>query len=68
MNNRFHSIDEYKQISGDVWTIFKTYFPKDADTSTFAEDIHKLDVKYKSDPFMQKLLKVYFDELKDMKG
>lgn len=58
----------YKDISNDVWQLFKKYLPEDADTSTFAEEVHKLDVKYKSDPFMQKLLKVYFDELKEIKG
>jgi hypothetical protein len=68
MKDKNHSIEEYKQISGDVWTIFKTYFPEDADISSFADEVHKLDLKYKSDPFMQKLLKVYFDELKELKG
>ena len=58
----------YKEISNDVWKLFNKYLPEGADISEFVKDVHKLDVKYKSDPFMQKLLKVYFDELKDMKG
>lgn len=58
----------YKEISNDVWKLFNKYLPEGADTSEFVRDVHDLDVKYKSDPFMQKLLKVYFDELKDMKG
>ena len=58
----------YREISNDVWQLFKKYLPENADTSKFAEDVHELDVKYKSDPFMQKLLKVYFDELNRIKG
>ena len=62
------TVDDYRQISADVWEIFKKYVPHGADTSTFTDDVHKLTVRYKSDPFMQKLLKVYFDELKEIKG
>lgn len=71
MDKIIHSLEEYKQISGDIWTLFKTYFPKDADTDSFAKDVHDLDQKYKGQNgylFMQKLLKVYFDELKELKG
>ena len=67
-----HTIDEYKTISADVWLLYKKYFSPDADLEEFADDVHKLDQKYRSDVrqycFMQKLLKVYFDELKELRG
>ena len=70
MNRKIHTIDEYQAISADVWRVFKRYFPTGADMSTFADDVHSLDTKYKSDVrqycFMQKLLKVYFDELREL--
>jgi hypothetical protein len=49
--------------------LFKKYLPTNADLTTFTEDVHKLDQKYHEAGdldayrFMQKLLKVYFDEL-----
>ena len=62
----------YKEISNDVWKLFNKYLPEDADTSSFVKDVHTLDEKYKKDErqyrFMQKLLKVYFDELNELKG
>ena len=67
-----HTIDEYKTISADVWLIFKKYFPPDADLGEFGDDVHKLDEKYRADVrqycFMQQLLKVYFNELNELKG
>lgn len=72
MKRKIHKIDEYKTISADVWLLFKKYFPPDADLNEFADDVHKLDEKYRGDVrqycFMQKLLKVYFDELKELRG
>jgi len=72
MKRQIHSIEEYRDISADVWNAFKTYFPKDVDTSSFAKDIHVLDEKYGKNPrtyeFYQKLLKVYFQELNELKG
>ena len=65
------TVSKYAEISGFVWDFFKRYLPTDADLTTVAEDIHALDVKYKgteSYEFMQKLLKVYFDELNRIKG
>ena len=64
----------YREISNDVWQLFKKYLPIDADLSTFTEDVHELDQKYhdmndlEAYGFMQKLLKVYFDELNRIKG
>ena len=61
----------YMEISNDIWRVFKKYLPAEADLSTFANDVHYLDQKYKDEDeyqFMQKLLKVYFDELNRMKG
>lgn len=72
MKRKVRRIEEYRDISAEVWTFFKKYFPDGANLSEAAEDIHKLDTKYKPDLrqycFMQKLLKVYFDELNELKG
>ena len=63
------SVSAYCEISADVWNIFKKYAPDDADLMTFSADVHKLDQKYhemndlNAYRSMQKLLKVYFDEL-----
>lgn len=63
------SVSAYCEISADIWSIFKKYAPDDADLTTFTEDVHKLDQKYHEAGdldayrFMQKLMKVYFDEL-----
>ena len=102
MARKIQTIDDYKQVSADVWTVFKKYFPADADTTDFTDDVHKLDLKYKPEftdnvheldlkckpeftedvhkldlkytpelrqyCFMRQLLKVYFDELNELKG
>ena len=72
MKRKIHSIGEYQEISADVWQIFKKYFPKDADTNDFVKDVDVLDKKYKGDVrqycFFQALLKVYFNELNELKG
>lgn len=67
-------VSKYSEISRDVWVLFKKYLPTNADLSEFTDDVHALDRKYHemndldAYGFMQKLMKVYFDELKDMKG
>ena len=64
-------IKQYQQISADIWNIFKKYLPSDADLGSFADDVHQLTEKYGDTEyreFMQKLLKVYFDELNRIKG
>ena len=64
-------VSKYSAISTDVWTLFKKYLPTDADLSAFTDDVHVLDQKYAKEDeyrFMQKLLKVYFDELNRIKG
>lgn len=61
----------YREVSGDVWMIFKKYLSEDADLTAWVDDVHALDEKYhetKEYEFMQKLLKVYFDELNRIKG
>lgn len=62
----------YKEISNAVWKLFNKYLPEGADISEFVKDVHALDEKYKKNErqyrFMQKLLKVYFDELNELKG
>lgn len=66
-----HTINEYKEISAEVWKIFQKYFPDDADTTGFADDVHRLDEKYKDNPrtyeFYQKLMRVFFQELHELK-
>ena len=43
MQKPVHTLDEYKNISADVWLIFKKYFPNGADLTGFADDVHALD-------------------------
>lgn len=68
------TINEYAAVSNDVWQIFKKYAPADASLDSFTDDVHALDQKYHemndldAYGFMQKLLKVYFDELNRIKG
>lgn len=65
------AIELYRGISSDVWKVFKKYVPEGADILDFPKDVHALDNKYKDQAgyrFMQKLLKVYFDELNKIKG
>lgn len=61
----------YQGISADVWTIFKKFLPEDSDLDEFTDQVSSLTKKYKGTEeyeFMQKLLKVYFDELNRVKG
>lgn len=65
------SINKYQQISSDVWKLFRKYYEDGADLNAFTDDTNVLDRKYKDDDlygFMQKLFKVYFDELVGLKG
>lgn len=71
IKNTDATVSKYSAISTDVWVLFKKYLHTDADLTTFADDVHELNNKYEEDPeykFMQKLLKVYFDELHRIKG
>ena len=68
MNKKIKSIEEYKRISGDVWTIFKKYYPAEASLDEFADEVSALGKKYNGDKFMNDLLKVYFHELVELKG
>lgn len=72
MKRQIHTIAEYQGISADVWSVFKKYFPEGANTDSFTDDVHALDEKYNDNPrtyeFMKKLLKVYFNELNELKG
>lgn len=67
-----HPIDEYRQIESDVWMFFKKYFDDDADLMELEKDIHLLDTKYEKNLrqycFMQKLMKIHFDELVELKN
>lgn len=65
------NIISYHEITTDVWKLFRKYHEPNADLDEFAPDVDVLDRKYKNDElysFMQKLLKVYFDELNKIKG
>ena len=72
MQRKIHTISEYQGISADVWTVFKKYFPADADTTDFVKDVDTMEKKYSGNPrtyeFFQKLLRVYFQELNELKG
>ena len=67
-------IKKYHEVTTDIWKLFKKYHPEGADLSTFTADVHELDEKYhnmndlEAYGFMQKLTKVYFDELGRIKG
>lgn len=65
-------LKRYHEITIDVWKLFKKYQPKGVDLNEFAADVHELDRKYENNReefmFMNKLLKVYFDELHRIKG
>ena len=62
----------YQEISADVWRVFKKYLPEGSNLGTFVDDVHELNNKYEANMdefrFMNKLLKVYFDELNRVKG
>lgn len=68
------NLKKYHEVTTDIWKIFKKYHPADADLNEFTQDVHALDQKYhemndlEAYGFMQKLLKVYFDELNRIKG
>jgi len=68
------TLKQYTEISSDVWNVFKKYLPNESDLNTFTADVAKLDKKYhdmkdlEAYRFMQKLLKVYFEELTEVKG
>lgn len=71
MSSQEPQVSKYSEISRDVWVLFKKYLPVDADLTPFADDVHALDLKYRDQDeykFMQKLMKVYFDELNRLKG
>ena len=65
------TVSKYREISTFVWEFFKKYLPVDADLITVPDDIHWFTEEYGDSEyrdFMQKLLKVYFDELNRIKG
>ena len=72
MGKTNNEIEVYKDISADVWVIFKKFLPNGVDLDEFAQDVHELNNKYEANRdefrFMNKLLKVYFDELNRVKG
>lgn len=64
-------IESYKTISNEVWKVFRSTFPEGSDLTKFTDEVALLDKKYKDVEgyrFMQKLLKVYFEELVEVKG
>ena len=66
VSDNLPTVSKYSAVSTDVWNLFKKYLPTSADLTNMGDDIHALDLKYRDQElyhFMQKLLKVYFDEL-----
>lgn len=66
VSDNLPTVSKYSVVSTDVWNLFKKYLPISADLTNMGDDIHALDLKYRDQDsyhFMQKLLKVYFDEL-----
>lgn len=65
-----HTIEEYKNISADVWNVFKKYFDRDMDNEDYSIDLHALDAKYKDNPrlyeFFGNLNRVYAHELYEL--
>ena len=72
VSDNLPTVSKYSEISRDVWNFFKKNLPTDADLHEAAADLHELNIKYEDHRdefiFMNKLLKVYFDELNRLKG
>lgn len=66
-----HTIDEYRNISSDVWNIFKKNFDVKGYLNDLASDIHEIDQKYNPNPrlheFQKKLTVLYMTELAELK-
>ena len=66
------TIQQYRDMSAEVWQIFKKYYPDDADTNEFPDDAIAIGNKYKGNiryyEFVIKLLRVYMQELNEIKG
>ena len=66
------TIQQYRDMSAEVWQIFKKYYPDDADTNEFPDDAITIGNKYKGNiryyEFVIKLLRVYMQELNEIKG
>lgn len=62
-------IKEYSKISADVWQLFKHKHEGEFTWDQFWDGVHKLNNDYEGHPgykFMQALLKVYFDQIKEV--
>ena len=72
VSDNLPTVSKYSEISRDVWVLFKKYLPTSADLTKFVDDVHELNNKYENNMdefrFMNKLLKVYFNELNRIKG
>ncbi|MBR2550588.1 MAG: hypothetical protein IKE92_11355 [Clostridiales bacterium] len=65
-------LKRYHEITTDIWKIFRKYYPEESNLDTFIDDVYELNNKYENSRdefrFMNKLLKVYFNELNRIKG
>lgn len=62
-------IKEYVKISADVWQLFKHKHEEEISWDQWWDGVHKLNNDYENHPgykFMQVLLKVYFDQIKEV--
>lgn len=62
-------LEAYTDISRDVWKLFKDKYTNEISWAKFWDGVHELNEEYEgciAYEFMQKLLKLYFDELKEV--
>lgn len=65
------SLNDYKNISQDVWIWFKNFYHDDPDWEEFWSEVDRLDAKYRDKKdeyeFFQSLANVFFEPIR-LKG
>ena len=66
------TISEYRDMSNEVWQIFTKYYPDNMPPDDFPDDVSAIGKKYYHNirrwEFVVKLLRVYTQELNEIKG
>ena len=66
------TLEEYRDMSNEVWQMFKKCYPEDGSDDEFIETASKIGNKYKADKdkfdFVIGLMKLYLHELNKIKG